>query len=46
MGQDVALAPSMIAKGKLSFLPEMIKGRKNMLSIFGKTLKRKKGGQS
>ncbi|MEI6575141.1 MAG: 4Fe-4S dicluster domain-containing protein [Bacteroidota bacterium] len=46
MGQDVALAPSMIAKGKLSFLPELIKGRKNMLSIFSKTLKKKKGGKS
>lgn len=45
LGQDVALAPSMIAKGKLSFLPELIKGRKNMLSIFGKTLKKKGGLQ-
>ena len=43
MGQDVNLVPSMLAKGKLHFIPEIIKGRKSMLSIFNKTLK--KGGK-
>ncbi len=43
MGQDVNLVPSMLSRGKLHFIPEVIKGRKNMLSIFKKTLK--KGGK-
>ncbi|MCX6273108.1 MAG: 4Fe-4S dicluster domain-containing protein [Bacteroidetes bacterium] len=41
--QDVDLAPGMIARGKLGFFPELIKGRKNMTDIFRKTL-HKKGG--
>jgi len=45
LGQDVALAPGMIAKGKLSFLPELIRDRKGLAAIFRKTLHRK-GGRS
>lgn len=37
MTQDVALAPSMITKGKLGMFPEMIKGTKEMAKIFSKT---------
>jgi len=44
MGQDVGLVPAMMARGKLHFIPEIIKGRKKMISIFNKTLHRK-GGQ-
>jgi heterodisulfide reductase subunit C len=39
--QDVMLAPSMFAKGKLSILPEVIKNRRNMKQIFKNTLKNK-----
>jgi heterodisulfide reductase subunit C len=39
--QDVTLAPSMIQKGKLHFLPEMVKDRKNLSTIFEKTIKKK-----
>jgi heterodisulfide reductase subunit C len=38
--QDVTLAPSMFAKGKLHVLPEMIKDRKGISSIFSKTCKK------
>lgn len=43
MGQDVGLVPAMLSRGKLHFIPEIIKGRKKMLSIFNKTLHRKGG---
>lgn len=39
--QDVALAPKMMAKGKLPLIPEKIKDRKNISGIFKKTLKNK-----
>jgi len=45
LGQDVMLAPEMIAKGKLGFFPELIKDRKGLGKIFKKTL-HKKGGNS
>lgn len=45
LGQDVNLAPGMIAKGKLGFIPEVIKDRKGIGNIFKKTL-HKKGGKS
>jgi heterodisulfide reductase subunit C len=38
--QDVALAPAMIAKGKLHLLPEKIKDRRAMSAIFSKTSKK------
>lgn len=38
--QDVSLAPSMFAKGKLHILPDMIKDRKGMSTIFQGTLKK------
>jgi len=37
--QDVSLAPTMLAKGKLPLLPEKIKDRKGISSIFLKTSK-------
>jgi heterodisulfide reductase subunit C len=40
--QDIALAPKAFAKGKLHLLPELIKGRKNIASIFSKTIRKKK----
>jgi heterodisulfide reductase subunit C len=39
--QDVALAPSMFAKGKLKIMPELIKNRKNIKQIFQKTINKK-----
>jgi heterodisulfide reductase subunit C len=39
--QDITLAPKAFAKGKLHLLPELIKGRKNVASIFSKTLRKK-----
>lgn len=39
--QDVSVAPKMFAKGKLSLIPEIIKGRKGMLQMFKST---KNGG--
>ena len=39
MTQDVALGPKMISKGKLHFIPEMIKGTAHMSRIFKKTSK-------
>jgi heterodisulfide reductase subunit C2 len=44
LSQDVMLAPKMIIKGKLGFVPEMIKKVSDMKRIFSKTLK--EGGQS
>jgi heterodisulfide reductase subunit C len=44
LSQDVMLAPKMIIKGKLGFIPEMIKKISDMKRIFSKTLK--EGGQS
>jgi len=41
--QDVLTAPGMITRGKLSIFPEMIKGRKQMKSIFKKSIKREDG---
>ena len=38
--QDVTLAPSMFAKGKLHLFPERIKDRKGISSIFTKTFKK------
>jgi len=38
--QDMMLAPAMFAKGKLHILPEMIKDRKGISSIFSKTRKK------
>ena len=38
--QDVSVAPKMYMKGKLNLIPEMIKNRKMMSEIFGKTKKK------
>jgi len=38
--QDVITAPGMVTRGKLGFFPEMIKGRKQMKSIFKKSIKK------
>lgn len=35
--QDVALAPRMISRGKLHFIPEIIKGRPQVARMFRKT---------
>jgi len=35
--QDVNLVPSMLAKGKLKFIPESIKGKRNIKNIFKST---------
>ena len=45
MTQDVMLAPKMISRGKLGFLPEIIKNRQSMLNIFSKTFKKKGGSK-
>jgi heterodisulfide reductase subunit C len=37
--QDISLAPRMISRGKLHFIPHMIKGRSQMSRIFKKTSK-------
>lgn len=37
--QDVMLAPAMIARGKLHFIPEIIKGKSHITEIFKKTKK-------
>jgi heterodisulfide reductase subunit C len=37
--QDIALAPRMISRGKLHFIPEIIKGRPHIGKIFKKTSK-------
>lgn len=36
--QDVALAPKMISRGKLHFIPEKIKGTSHIKQIFAKTI--------
>jgi len=40
--QDVKLVPSMLVKGKLKFLPETVKNRKNIIRIFNRTIKNTK----
>lgn len=39
--QDVAIAPKMFSKGKLSLIPEVIRGRKKVSAIFDRTQKDK-----
>jgi len=39
--QDMSLAPKMLARGKLNILPEMIKDRRGVASIFNKSNKKK-----
>ena len=38
--QDISLAPRMISRGKLHFIPEIIKGRPHVGKIFKKTSKK------
>lgn len=38
---DMILVPPMIKRGKLSFIPEVIKDRAGVASIFKKTIKKK-----
>jgi heterodisulfide reductase subunit C len=38
--QDISLAPRMISRGKLHFIPEIIKGRPHVAKIFKKTSKK------
>lgn len=40
--QDMVLAPKMLARGKLNILPELIKGRSDINSIFIKATKKNK----
>ncbi len=40
MLQDITLAPKMISRGKLHFIPEMIKGTPQISGIFKKTSKK------
>lgn len=40
LGQDVALAPKMMSRGKLHFIPEFIKDTAALKKIFKKTLKK------
>jgi heterodisulfide reductase subunit C len=37
MMQDISLAPKMISRGKLHFIPNMIKGTAHIARIFKKT---------
>jgi heterodisulfide reductase subunit C len=37
--QDISLAPRMISRGKLHFIPHMIKGKSQISRIFKKTSK-------
>lgn len=39
---DMALAPAMLKRGKLNILPEMIRDRKGVASIFKKTVRKNK----
>jgi heterodisulfide reductase subunit C2 len=39
--QDVAVAPAMLSRGKLHLVPEVIKGKSKIVSIFNKTVKKK-----
>jgi heterodisulfide reductase subunit C len=41
--QDVATAPKMLVKGKLSLIPELIQGRKKVAAIFKRTEREKEG---
>jgi len=43
MMQDVAVAPKMFVKGKLSPIPEVIKGRKKVAAIFNRIKNNKEG---
>jgi len=43
MMQDVAVAPKMFLKGKLSPIPEVIKGRKKVAAIFNRIQNNKEG---
>lgn len=38
--QDVAVAPAMLSRGKLHLVPEVIKGKSKIVSIFNKTVKK------
>lgn len=40
--QDIAVAPAMLSRGKLHIVPDVIKGKSKIVSIFNKTVKRKK----
>jgi heterodisulfide reductase subunit C2 len=40
--QDMTLAPKMLSRGKLNILPELIKGRSGVSSIFSKSNKKNK----
>jgi heterodisulfide reductase subunit C2 len=40
--QDMALAPKMLKRGKLNIMPELIKGRSGVSSIFSKSNKKNK----
>ena len=40
--QDMSLAPKMFVRGKLNILPELIKGRSGVSSIFSKSNKKNK----
>jgi len=42
MFQDITLMPAMISRGKLHFIPERIKGIKNVSKIFTKVSKEDK----
>ncbi len=37
LAQDVTMAPSMYMKGKLPIMPELVRNRKHLASIFSKT---------
>ena len=39
--QDMSIVPTMLAKNKLNFLPELIKNRRNIKQIFQKTIDKK-----
>lgn len=45
MMQDVTIAPKMFFKGKLNPIPEIIRGRKKVASIFNKVQTRKEEGK-
>jgi len=44
MMQDVGVAPKMFAKGKLSPIPEIIRGRKKIAAIFNRIKNNNKEG--
>lgn len=45
MMQDITIAPKMFFKGKLNPIPEIIRGRKKVASIFNKVQTRKEEGK-